>query len=93
MDLEAKAREQAKDPEWVRKRLLEAKKVLVDSLVREFQDAEFDSVNHRLVSKGGYVLQWRVRMFPDEPISPDNQQTSVGTVVLVFTKDSSREGF
>jgi hypothetical protein len=40
----------------------------------------------RLYSRDGtYVLEYRLRSDPDSPVSEENQQTSMGTIVLYRT--------
>jgi hypothetical protein len=39
--------------------------------------------SQRFIHKDGKtILQWQVRQWPDEPESYENQQTSLGTVLL-----------
>jgi hypothetical protein len=65
----------------LRKRLDEAVSVMKDKSI--FKNAIFDFENKRLITREGkWILQWKIRKYPDKPISYENQQTSVGTVVV-----------
>lgn len=66
----------------LKKRLMEEKYCLNDSIKPKFKNAKFDFRAKQLVGDG-YILQWRVRRHPELPESYENQQTSVGTVVLI----------
>ena len=48
---------------------------------RKHQRFSFDE--KRLYGFGGFYLQWQLRSDPTAPESYENQQTSVGTVVLL----------
>jgi hypothetical protein len=81
---EEKAIALGKNRRRLRARLMSAKAVLDRGMALLFSDNTFDFENKRLVSDSGrFALQWRVRLHPDQPESPDNQQPNCGTVVFV----------
>jgi hypothetical protein len=61
-------------------RLLEARSCLVP----EFRKLSyrFDSGGKRLIIGDRYVLQWRIREYPESPESYRNQQTNIGVCLL-----------
>jgi hypothetical protein len=68
-------------------RLLAAKSVLTNVCRRDFGKGNFDFDRKRLVSQcGTWALQWQTRLYPNEPESYENQQTSVGSVVVTWLK-------
>jgi hypothetical protein len=69
----------------LRKRLMEAKKVLaVQGLPFTFKQNKFQYPHKRILSDcTHWALQWKVRPFPDRPESYENQQTSTGIVEIV----------
>jgi len=84
MTNEQKAIEVGKDRKRLLKQLKETKAVLDRAYALLFSKNTYDFENQRLVSDSGrFALQWRVRHKPDQPESYENQQTNVGTVVLV----------
>lgn len=90
--LESLATESVATPAKLRQRLNAARGVLTDAFRRIFKDARFDFPNRRLLNLDGeYVLEWRVRMRPNEPEAYNNQQTSTGTVVLTNAKPEGSE--
>lgn len=66
----------------LKKRLMETKSVLSNEARKLFRNAKFDFENKRLIGDG-YFLQWELRNEPDKPESYYNQQTSVGTVIII----------
>ncbi len=76
----------SEDPKWLRKRLNDAKGVLAKEYKALFKNPRFDRKEKRLYGDGGYFLQWSVREQPAQPISTDNQQTSIGDVQLYRSK-------
>jgi len=66
----------------LKKRLMEAKSMLNNEARKLFKNSKFDFENEKLIGDG-YSLQWRVREDPNKPESYENQQTSVGTVVII----------
>lgn len=67
----------------LKKRLLEARSVLANEFRQRFKKYTFDFENKRLVSSDNKLaLQWQLRDRPNEPESYENQQTSVGSVLL-----------
>lgn len=82
--LEDKAEAVGANSKSLLKQLNSAKSCLAVQWVKTFKNARFDKENRRLISTCGcYALQWQLRNKPDEPESYENQQTSVGTVVLL----------
>jgi len=85
--LEDKARAFGKSWTKVQKALHSARGLLHNDYRSKFKDATFDKGKRRMVSADGTMaLQWMLRSNPDKPIDYNNQQTSVGTVVLVTLK-------
>lgn len=80
-DIELEAIEYGKDIEAVEKRVKSARSLLVDDCMNDFKGARFDDKTLSLIGKN-WVLQWRIRPYPEEEISYRNQQTSQGVVVL-----------
>ncbi len=80
-NLVKKSLEVANSKTKLKKRLMEAKAVLNDEAKKKFKTTTFDFQNKRLIGDG-YSLQWKLRHRPEEPESYENQQTSVGTVVI-----------
>lgn len=79
------ALELAGDRKRLLARLRETVSVLrKDRYAKFFQgkDQRFDFEAKRLYGACGFYLQWQVRYYPNLPESYENQQTSVGTVVL-----------
>lgn len=72
----------SEDPTWLRKRLNGAKNVLSVEYRTMFKNPRFDRKEKHLYGGKGYYLQWSVRLQPAQPISYENQQTSIGTVQL-----------
>lgn len=72
----------------LRKRLMEARSVLLPKFRKQFtKQAEFDFENKMLISDDGKLaLIWSVRERPDLPISYENQQTTRGSVGLFNLK-------
>ena len=66
----------------LKKRLLEAKLVLINEIKTRFKSTKFNFGKKQLVGDG-YILQWQVRRFPNKPEGYYNQQTSVGIVILI----------
>lgn len=81
-DLQTIATRNAANYEWLKKRLEKAAQVLNDDLRKEFVGATFQPNIRRLVGKNGYILQWKLREKPGLPVSSNNQQSSIGIVVL-----------
>lgn len=82
---EDKAIDVGNDPNQLRVQLLTARSLLEKRVKQtNWKSYEIDYVNKRIVSDDGrYALQWKLRPNPDEPISYNNQQTSVGCVEVV----------
>lgn len=67
----------------LRARLVEARNMLRKDLKKLFSVINFEPEKMRLVSGcGRYVLEWKIRERPDEPVGPRNQQTSMGCVLF-----------
>jgi hypothetical protein len=73
----------ASRPAALRKRLQEARSVLTREVSKQFGLGHFDFSRRRLVGENGLVLQWQKRLYPDQPESYENQQTTRGSVVLL----------
>ena len=69
----------------LRKRLQEARSVLVDR--KRFGKGTFDFEYRRLIGANGLALQWTTRPEPDQPESYHNQQTTRGCVTLVCPRE------
>ena len=82
--LEHQALALADSPYCLKRRLLDARACLRSQLRQEFGVGHFDFDGQRLVGRGGLVLQWKTRRWPDQPIGPRNQQTNRGSVVLIL---------
>lgn len=82
MNNEQKAITIGENPRLVREQLFQAKSVLSNHLHKGFGMGVFDSENKTLTGINRVVLQWRVRQYPDQPESYDNQQTNIGVVVI-----------
>ena len=85
MTNEQKALALASNKKRLLARLRETVSVLrKDRYAKFFQgkDQRFAFDEKRLYGASGFYLQWQVRCYPDQPESYENQQTSVGTVVL-----------
>lgn len=82
LEREQKALAIGNDKKLLLKRLNEAKACLNNEGKKLFQSCTYDFENKRLVGNGA-VLQWRVRRYPDQPESYENQQTSVGVVFIL----------
>lgn len=80
---EAKALAIANSRKALRSRLMEAKAVLIDEIRKGFGKGRFDFEQRQLVGDNGYILQWKLRNYPDRPESYENQQTNRGIVVLL----------
>jgi hypothetical protein len=65
----------------VRKALSQARACLANDLQKGFGKGRYDKEAKTLRGMNGVVLQWQVRLHPDQPISYENQQTSVGVVI------------
>lgn len=72
----------------LRLRLMHARAVLRREYRTYFTSPVFDFEKKRLVGTDGYVLQWLVRERSDQPASYEDQQTHIGTVVLVHEEES-----
>ena len=72
----------ATDKKKLKKRLLEAKSVLTAEYKPKFTNAEFNFEDKKLIGDG-YTLQWQIRLQPNKPESFINQQTSIGTVIIL----------
>lgn len=84
MNNEEKAKRLGENRRELFSRLMEARAKLVGWYRKQFKNPLYQFEDKRLVSdEGELALQWQVRDFPDSPISPRNQQTSVGSVYLV----------
>jgi len=77
----------------LKSRLMHARAVLRREYRKYFTSPVFDFEKKRLVGTDGYALQWRVRERPDQPESYENQQTCIGTVVLVQLEEESEESY
>lgn len=83
MTLEQIAETVGDNRKQLRNRLMEAKAVLADPIRKGFGKGTFDFEKKQLVGDNGYVLQWQIRLHPDQPPSFKNQQTSRGAVVCL----------
>ena len=83
MTLEQVAVTVGENRKQLRQRLMEARAVLVREIREGFGKGKFDFERKQLVGENGFVLQWLVREWPDQPVSYKNQQTSRGTVVCL----------
>lgn len=83
MTLEQVAESVGENRKQLRNRLVEARAVLAREIREGFGKGKFDFERRQLVGENGYVLQWLVREYPDQPISYQNQQTSRGVVVCL----------
>ncbi len=82
--LEQKARTVGGNSKLLAIRLKAARSCLTNECKAYFKSGRFDYANKRLVSEcGQYDLQWSVRDYPKTPISYENQQTSIGSVILI----------
>lgn len=73
------------------KRLKDALSSMNSEGRKVFNGATFDFENKRLVSACKcYALQWAIRRFPDKPEAPDNQQTTLGTVFVMFLTEKKK---
>lgn len=79
--LEQQSLNLSKDEIELHKRLRDAQYCLIKELRDKFKQAIFDLDKKRLISDG-YYLQWKVRQHPNELVSYNNQQTSIGIVTL-----------
>lgn len=73
----------ASDRKLLFRRLSEAKRLLNREARKEIVYPVFDYSNKRLIGTNGLILQWQTRRYPDLPESPENQQTSIGSVFLI----------
>ncbi len=73
------------------RRLKDARSVLTPEFKVFFRRPIFDYENRCLIGTDGYKLQWRTRLEPRLPESYENQQTNVGTVVLVHIQENEEE--
>jgi hypothetical protein len=84
---EKEARGLARDRKKLHKRLLSAKNCLLGTAWTHHAPWTFNFHTKRLIPKNRkFVLQWKVRKHPERPESYENQQTSVGIVVLEEVK-------
>lgn len=91
MTLEDMALTLATNRKQLKQRLMEAKSVLVDRIRKGFGKGTFYFEERQLVGDNGYVLQWRVRMHPEQSISYENQQTSRGCVVCLSPRTPEQQ--
>ncbi|KKN01179.1 hypothetical protein LCGC14_1130200 [marine sediment metagenome] len=64
-------------------RLLDARLTMTLSARKDFGKGMYQFNHRRLVSDDGtWALVWQLRKQPNEPISYENQQTSIGTVTI-----------
>ena len=83
MNNEKTALRLAKNRKWLYKRLLDAKECLPRATQLHNAPWKFNAQARRLVSNNGKLaLHWQIRQYPKRPISCENQQTTVGTVIL-----------
>lgn len=83
MTNEQKALAVSKNRAALRKRLMEARSLLVKPLRVEFSKYTFDFEHKRFISSSGeYILQWQLRCYPHMPESYENQQTNTGNVYV-----------
>lgn len=85
MTNEEKAEALGWDKTKLRKRLMDAKTVLVPELKQKFKNATFNFKAKQLVGDG-CVLQWKTHQYPTSPESYENQQTNIGIVVFLIDK-------
>lgn len=92
-DKEARALFVASNRALLRKRLNDAKACLLPQYGSLFTGAKFDFAGKRLIcANGKYALQWLTRERPDQPEDYDNQQTNIGTCVLIRYGNTWRAG-
>jgi hypothetical protein len=70
---------------------MQARAVLRSEYRKYFTTPVLDYKKKQLVGTDGYVLQWLTRERPDQPESYENQQTSVGTVMVFQVENESEE--
>lgn len=82
----------SEDKAELKKELLATKKCLNDKYKKAFGKGKFEFDKKRLVSDDGKLaLQWQVRSHPNSPHSYENQQTSIGKIVLCDLSHYDRE--
>ena len=87
-EIEQKAIAIGDDKKQLTRRLLDARYCLKDEYRKLFKKKKVDFKHKSMLSDcGKYVLIWRIREYPDEPESYNNQQTSNGTVALFKVRD------
>ena len=86
--LEQKAIDVGNDKKQLTRRLLETRYCLKKEYRKLFTKKKVDFKHKSMLSDNGkFVLIWRIREYPDEPESYNNQQTSNGTVALFKVRD------
>jgi hypothetical protein len=73
----------AADKKRLRKRLQDARSVLLGTVSKQFGKGTFDYPGRRLIGASGMILQWQTRQNPKQPEDYNNQQTTVGCVLLL----------
>ena len=69
------------DKKLLLKRLNEAKSCLVDIIKRDFKNCKYDFKKACLIGTKN-KLQWKLRNYPHDKESYNNQQTNTGIVIL-----------
>lgn len=81
--IELQAKEVGDNSRRLKKLLIETKALLASNFLPFFKEYTFDAARKRLYcGDGEYFLEWTLRQRPDLPVSPNNQQTSLGCVQL-----------
>jgi hypothetical protein len=89
---EQKAIDFSNDKEKLREELFAMRKCLVDKIKKDFGKGKFDFENKRLLSdKEDMALQWKLRRYPNEEISYENQQTNIGKIEFQDLRTYDRE--
>lgn len=86
-DNERKAVQLSENHKRLHRRLLDAKDCLRRELGVFYSPWVFNFKAKRLISRNReFALQWKLRAFPESPISYENQQTNIGIVILKKVK-------
>ena len=83
---ETKAIELSNDKKRLFKRFKDAISVMHHVYRAKFKNGHMDFDKKQYIGNDGFYLQWKIREYPDKPISYDNQQTNNG-IVLVYKAD------
>lgn len=84
MTKEEKARHCVSTPALFRKRMNGAIAALTREAKQYYRQRNYDFARRRVISDDGVtVLQWLLRCYPLKPVSYENQQTNIGSVVFM----------